>query len=259
MNYRRLPFQAVWLAVLWLGLGVVGAGTSGCKNTRFPNILSKSDEIQLGQQGAADVDKQYRGKFITEGRQYDQLQRVASKIFPLAKQDWDVPYTIKLVDSKEINAFALPGGPIYFYKGLMDLASSDDEVASVLGHEASHVVKRHSAKQISDAMVKQFGASVFLGNAGQVAQLAAGLALQVDQLKYSRDDESQADEYGFKYLVQAGYDPDAMASFFRKMEKKAGDGGGGPEFLQSHPVTSRRIEAAQKRANDYKQGHGSNP
>ena len=143
-------------------------------NTRFPNVISKEQEVELGQRGAADVDKEYRGKFITEGRQYDQLQRVAGKIFPLAKQDWDVPYTIKLVDSKEINAFALPGCPIYFYKGLMDLASSDDEVASVLGHESSHVVKRHSAKQISDAMIKQFGASIFLGNAG-MGRLRSGL------------------------------------------------------------------------------------
>jgi beta-barrel assembly-enhancing protease len=258
MKLGRLPFQAAWLAAFWLGLGVVGTSVSGCKNARFPNMISKEQEIDLGQQGSSEVDKELRGKFITSGPQYNQLQRVAAKIFPLAKADWDVPYTIKLVDSKEINAFAMPGGPIYFYKGLMDLASSDDEVASVLGHEASHIVKRHSAKQISDAMVKQFGASILLGGASQMAQMAAGLALQIDQLQYSRSDEAQADEFGFKYLVNAGYDPDAMASFFRKMEQKAGSGGGTPEFLRSHPVTSKRVEEAQKRATEYKQGRGSN-
>jgi beta-barrel assembly-enhancing protease len=126
----------------------------------------------------------------------------------------------------------------------------------VLGHEAAHIVKRHSAKQISDAMVKQFGASILLGGSGQMAQMAAGLVLQLEQLTYSRDDESQSDEVGFKYLVNAGYDPDAMASFFRKMGEKAGDGGG-PEFLRSHPVTSRRVEAAQRRANEYKQGRSA--
>lgn len=256
MKIGRLPFQAALMAALWMVFGFVGITASGCKNARFPNMVSKEQELELGQEGAAQVDKEFRGKFITSGRQYEQLQRVAARIFPQAKEDWDVPYTIKLIDSNEINAFALPGGPMYFYKGLMDLASSDDEVASVLGHEVSHIVKRHSAKQISDAMVKQFGASILLGGSGQLAQAAAGIVLQLDQLRYSRDDESQADEFGFQYLVGAGYDPDAMASFFRKMEQKAGSGGG-PEFLRSHPVTSKRVENAQKRAAEYKAARGN--
>jgi beta-barrel assembly-enhancing protease len=164
---------------------------------------------------------------------------------------------VQLVRSNEVNAFALPGGPIYFYTGLIDLAESDDELASVLGHEAGHIVKRHSAKQISDAMFKQNIAAVALGNASRTVQALAGIGLQLDQMQYSRADESQSDEVGFKYLVEAGYDPDAMASFFRKMGKATGGGGGTPEFLRTHPVTSRRVEAAEKRAAEYKAGRAA--
>ncbi len=206
----------------------------------------------MGQQAAKQVE--HENKIITSGPDNDRLQRVAARILPLARRDYDVPFSVKLIDSKEINAFALPGGPIYFYKGLVDLAGSDDELASVLGHEATHIVKRHSVKQISDAQAKGLIAQLALGRAGNVAQAAAGIALQLDQLRFSRADESQADEVGFKYLTQAGYSPESMASFFRKMGAKTGNGG--TEWLQSHPVTSKRVEAAEKRAKEYEQAQG---
>ncbi|MBC8104043.1 MAG: M48 family metalloprotease, partial [Cytophagales bacterium] len=180
----------------------------------------------------------------------------AARIIPLARQDFDVPYTVKLIDSKEVNAFALPGGPIYFYKGLVDITTSDDELASVVGHEAAHVIKQHSAKQISDAQAKNIIAQIAFGRASQLAQVAAGLALQIQQLKYSRGDESESDEEGFRYLVAAKYDPDSMASMFRKLKQKGG-GSSGPEWLQSHPVPDSRIRDAERRAAAYKQGRGT--
>jgi len=136
----------------------------------------------------------------------------------------------------------------------MDLASSDDEIASVLGHEATHIVKRHSVKQISDAQTKGLLASLALGKASDLAQAAAGVVLQIDQLRFSRNDEAQADEVGFKYLTEAGYNPDAMASFFKKMGAKTGNGG--TEWLSNHPLTSKRIEAAEQRAQAYKKQNG---
>ena len=240
------------IVVASLALGMLAAG--GCKGGRIGNMYSRSDEVQMGQQFAKDFQNDRKNRFITSGPQYDQLQRVASRVFPLARRDWDVPYSISLVDSKEVNAFAVPGGPIYFYKGLVDLASSDDEVAAVLGHESTHIVKRHSAAQMSDSQGKSVIAQILLG-AGRTSkdqQQIAGLFLGLQSLKFSRTDESQADEYGFKYLTQAGYNPDAMATFFEKMGKKTG--GGGPEWLASHPVTSKRVEAARKRSDDYKKG-----
>jgi predicted Zn-dependent protease len=224
-----------------------GIAVGGC-NGRLPNLISKDQEIQLGKEYAAQVEQQNR--IVTSGPQAERLQRVAARILPLADADYDVPYSVKLIDSKEINAFAVPGGPIYFYKGLVDLAGTDDEVASVLGHEATHIVRKHSVKQMSDAMGKETIAALLLGNAGQTAQAVAGTLLQLQSLQFSRGDESEADKYGFRYLVKARYNPYAMADFFRKMEKATGSGGT-PEWLQSHPLTSKRIDEAQKRADTY--------
>jgi len=240
------------IAVSLLGVTTLGgAVTSGCGNGRFPNMISKSQEIEIGRDAAVQVERQNR--IITSGPDYDRLQRVAARIIPQADQDFDVEYSVKLIDSPDINAFALPGGPIYFYKGLVDLAATDDELASVVGHEAAHVVKRHSAKQISDAQAKSTLAQIFLGRQSGAVQQIASLGLNVYQLKFSRDDESQSDEVGFQYLTRAGYDPDAMASFFTKMAEKTGGGGSKrSEWLQSHPVTSSRIEKARQRAAEYK-------
>lgn len=250
-NWARL--SPLWMAFLWMTTGILGAGSSGCK-ARVPNLMSKSQEIELGREAQAQINQEYRGKLVTSGPQYERLQRIARRIFPQAQKDFDVPYSIALIDDKQVNAFAVPGGPIYFYTGLINLASSDDEIASVLGHEAAHISQRHSAQQISDAQGKGLLAQILLDatNAGQLGGIAANIGLQLQQLSFSRDDESEADAVGFDYMTQAGYDPDAMASFFRKMQQAAG-GRGGPEWLSSHPLTGKRVEAAEERAREYKQ------
>ncbi|MBC8140572.1 MAG: M48 family metalloprotease [Armatimonadetes bacterium] len=255
INNKYTARLGATLAAVSLMGGVALTG-AGCKGANLGNVftMSKSQEVQIGQQAAADIERE--NKIVTSGAQYEQLQRVAARIMPLARRDYDVPFTVKLIENKQVNAFALPGGPIYFYTGLLDLASSDDEVASVLGHEATHVVKRHSAKQISDAQAKGLIAQLALGNSSRTVQTLAGIGLQLDQLSYSREAESQSDELGFRYMTQAGYKPEAMASFFRKMGKA--NGGGGVEFLQSHPVTNKRVEAADKRAKAYQANPGAN-
>lgn len=242
------------VAAAFLGLLVTAGVTTtsiGCKSPRFGNMMSKSQEVELGQQARREIEQDPKMRIVRSGPQYERLQRVASRILPLAQRDWDVPYSVELIDSNEINAFAVPGGPIYFYRGLVDLAESDDELAAVVGHEAAHIVKRHSARQISDAQAKGLLAGIFLGRSGKVAQTAGQIFLTLDQLKFSRGDEAESDEVGFRYLVEAGYDPFAMASFFRKMGAKSG--GGGPEWLRSHPVTSSRVEKAEQRAREYTQ------
>lgn len=224
---------------------------SGCRGGRFGNVISRSQQVQIGQETAGEVERQQ--KVLNDPEVNARMQRIADRIFPLARKDFDVPYTVKVIDSKDVNAFALPGGPIYFYKGLIDLAGSDDEIASVLGHEAAHIVKQHSAKQISDAQFKNTLLSIATQGKSDLIRIASSLALTVDQLKYSRGDEGESDEVGFRYLTQAGYDPDAMAGFFRRLEAKEGRKGGGPSWLRSHPVTSSRVRAAEARAQAYKQ------
>ena len=216
----------------WTRRAVLGALVAspllltGCKGgLHFPNMISPSQEHEIGVQASEEIDRQ--NKLILSGPQYDQLQRVAGKIFPLAKQDLTVDYSVKLIDSKEVNAFALPGGPIYFYKGLMDIAGTDDEAAAVLGHESTHVVRHHVAKQISDAQMKGLLGQMTVGGASGLIQELASFGLAVDQLHYSRDDEAEADRNGFRYLVTAGYDPYAMSRMFRKLQAESG-GDSGP-------------------------------
>jgi beta-barrel assembly-enhancing protease len=236
-----------------LGIAAVSSLTlAGCKGG---GGYSMEDEIKMGQQFAKEYDQKLPdGRLITDGPQYNRLMRIANRILPLAQRDYGVPYSVKLVDSKDINAFAVPGGPIYFYRGLIELAESDDEIASVLGHEVTHIVRRHSIKQMSKSQNEQIGAALLSvvvgGNAGRTIDQASQIILPLRQLTFSRKDEEQSDELGFRYLTEAGYNPDAMASFFTKMGKK--NGSGGIEFLQSHPLTNKRVEKATERATAYR-------
>ena len=253
MGFRTASIRTLFVV---LPLMVASLTSSGCKDGRFTNMLTKSQEVSLGHQAAQEVEQHY--KIIGSGDEAERLQRVADRIIPLAQKDWDVPYTVELIDDKQVNAFALPGGPIYFYRGLVDLAGSDDEVAAVFAHEISHVVKRHSAQQISDANIKGILAGILAGSSGDLVQNLVGAGLTLDQLRFSRKDEAQADEFGFRYLTQAGYDPQAMASFFQKMEAatEKGKGSRDPEWLRSHPLTKTRIEKAEERAKAYRAQHG---
>jgi predicted Zn-dependent protease len=241
--------RAASIAALLFTGAAFGGASGGCKG-RVPNMIGKGQQVELGQNAAQQIERQER--IVTSGPQYERLQRVANRLIPLAKQNFDVPYTVKLIDSKDINAFALPGGPVYFYTGLMELAQTDDEVAGVVGHELAHVVQQHSAKQMSQANFEQLVAGLALGRQGQAAQIAGGALLQLNQLRYSRGDESESDKVGFRYMVQAGFNPDGMAAMFSRMEAKSG-GRGGPEWLRSHPLTKNRVETTQRYANEYKQ------
>ncbi|WP_395090629.1 M48 family metallopeptidase [Armatimonas sp.] len=237
-------------------LALLALASFGCKGGGLP---SKEKEIELGQQFAREYEQKLPdGPIITRGPEYERVQRVAAKLLPLARKDWDVPYTVKVVQSDQINAFAVPGGPIYFYTGLIRLTDSDDELASVLGHEISHITKRHSVKQMkkSQDMALALTALDALLKGGNTLKEGVGLIAGFKSLEFSRGDETQADEFGFKYLVGMNYKPEAMASFFNKMQAKTGGGGGGKleQFLSSHPMTSKRIEAALRRAVNYRKG-----
>jgi predicted Zn-dependent protease len=241
---------------LWCAsLAVVALASMGCRGGLPP----KEKEIELGQQFAQEYEKKLPdGPLVTKGPEYERVQRVATKLLPLARKDWDVPYSVKVVQSDQINAFAVPGGPIYFYTGLIKLSASDDELAAVLGHEISHITKRHSVKQMKKSQEMMLGLAALneLLKGGNSVKSAAGILAGFQSMKFSRGDENQADEFGFKYLVTMGYKPEAMASFFTKMGAKTGGDAGGTlgEFLSSHPMTSKRVEASQRRAEAYRKG-----
>lgn len=234
-------------------LGVVLLTSTGCRRVR--NIYSRADEIRMGTQFVTAFNESKDGaKIVRSGPIVMRLQRVALPIIEAARKDWDVPYSVTLIKENEINAFAVPGGPIFVNTGLMQLATKDDELASVLAHEVSHIVKRHSAQQLSDAAVKQGIAGILFGRSSADVRTVVGLTLDLKDREFSRGDEAQSDEYGFKYLVAAGYNVRGMASMFTKMQESAAKTNEKLAFLSTHPLTRKRIEAAEKRAESYENG-----
>ena len=234
-------------------LGVVLLTSTGCRRVR--NIYSRTDEIRMGTQFVTAFNQSKDGaKIVNSGPMVMRLQRVALPIIEAARKDWDVPYSVTLIKENEINAFAVPGGPMYVNTGLMQLATTDDELASVLAHEVSHIVKRHSAQQLSDAAVKQGVAGILFGRSSADVRTVVGLTLDLKDREFSRGDEAQSDEYGFKYLVAAGYNVRGMASMFTKMQESAAKTNEKLAFLSTHPLTRKRIEAAEKRAESYENG-----
>lgn len=152
-----------------------------------------------------------------------------------------------LADPKTVNAFALPGGQIFITEALYDKLDNEAQLAGVLGHEIGHVIERHSAQQMAKGQLGQLlTVAVGVGasdqrDRGRMAAMAAAMANQMLQLRYSRTDESQADDFGLRYMAQAGFDPSQMLKVMEILKAES-QGGRGPEFLASHPLPETRLE-----------------
>jgi hypothetical protein len=211
------------------------------------NLFSRQDDVKVGQENAKQVLQQYevvKNPFVQE-----YVQRLGQKLasMPEAKQSgFEFSFTVLNVD--EINAFALPGGPMFIYTGLLKAVDNEAQLAGVMGHEMSHVILRHGTHEATKANGIQLlvggVAGLFGGSsdstAGKLAQAGLGMAGNSVILKFSRDAESEADALGSHLMSEAGYDPVQMAKFF---EKLASNGQQGPQFLSDHPNPGNR-EAA---------------
>ncbi len=207
---------------------------------------SLEKEVALGRELAAQVDRE--AKFVDDPIITEYVNRVGQNI--VLHSDSRVPFTIKVIDSDEVNAFALPGGFFYVNKGLLLAADNEAEVAGVMAHEIAHVAARHAVENMRKgqwieglAMV----GSIFTGGiAGMVYQNLAGFGLLAVFLKFSRGAESEADRLGVQYMYAAGYDPGAMSTMF---EKLASQNKKKPGFLSkafaTHPQSVDRMEAAR--------------
>ena len=225
------------IAILIL-LPVMAFNLTGCRTKSF---LSTRQEVGLGREGARQIEQEYRVDTVSPDA--DRVRRIGAKLLPHIDKR-DVPYSFKVLDAPEINAFSLPGGPVYVYRGLLDAVGDDDDaLACILGHEVGHVNARHAARQISSAYLTN--ALITFGIPNASLQNLAGLGTQILSLKYSRDDEYEADRRGLSYAHFAGYDPNGMTRFFGKLERlEKRQGGHDPEWLQTHPLSSARIEKA---------------
>jgi Zn-dependent protease with chaperone function len=216
------------------------------------NVFSQQQDVQLGEQYSQEVSKQ-----MPVLQENDPLTRYVQQIGQrLGAQLPQNPYkyTFHVVQEKDINAFALPGGPVYVNLGAIRAADNEAELAGVIAHEMSHVYMRHSTRQASKQVLAQvplavLGGMIGGGVMGQLAQLGIGFGLNSVFLKYSRDAESEADSVGAVLMYKAGYNPKAMADFFQKLE---GEGGArGPQFLSDHPDPGNREEAIRKQVAGY--------
>jgi Zn-dependent protease with chaperone function len=210
------------------------------------NKYSPNDDVKLGQDAAAQVRREM--PLLRDERidgWVDQVgQRLATAI-PAEYRHSEFRYTFEVVNQKEINAFALPGGPMFLNRGMIEAAKSEGEVAGVMAHEMSHVALRHGTAQATKGEKFQIGAiagqvlgAIVGGTAGSVISQGSQLGLGTYFLKYSREYESQADVLGAQIMARAGYDPREMANMFKTIEAQGG--GGGPEFLSDHPNPGNR-------------------
>ena len=202
-------------------------------------------EVRQGREAAAEVDRQ--AKFVDDPLITEYVNRVGQNI--VLHSDAKVPFTIKVIDSDEVNAFALPGGFFYVNKGLLLAADNEAELAGVMAHEIAHVAARHAVENQAKASLLEYaalGASIFLGGIpGMIYQNTAGIGLLGIFMKFSRGAEEEADKLGIQYMYAAGYDPGAMATMFEKLEAKNKKK---PGFISrafaTHPAPPDRREAA---------------
>ncbi len=177
-------------------------------------------EVRMGREYAAEIDRQ--AKFVDDPVITEYVNRVGQNI--VLHSDSKIPFTIKVIDSDEVNAFALPGGFFYVNKGLILVADNEAEVAGVMAHEIAHVAARHFVENQTKQSLLQYlamGTSIFLGGIpGMIYQNTAGLGLMGIFMKFSRSAEEEADKLGVQYMYAAGYDPSAMATMFEKLESK---------------------------------------
>jgi len=251
--YRRFPAGDGILAAAVLIICTVLVGCATIQSMQF-NLLSTQQEIKLGQQLSTEIERQETMLDNTGVQAY--IDEIGGRLAQLAPRQ-DVEYTFEVIDAPDkINAFALPGGYMYVYTGLMKLCDNEAELAAVMAHEIGHIACRHHG----ESMTRQFGynmiMSIVLGeDAGALTQLGAELLGTTGAMYFSRENEREADRVGMDLLVRAGYNPHAMLEFLGKLmaeDEKRGGGRGLPIFA-SHPATAERIARLQTLTDQYPQ------
>lgn len=210
------------------------------------DFYSLEREAKLGRQMAAQVDRE--AKFITDPVITEYINRLGQNI--VLHSDSKIPFTIKVIDSADVNAFALPGGFLYVNSGVILAADGEAEIAGVMAHEIAHVAARHGVEQASKGTLFQYLSIplIFVGGPlGAIAQNAANILVPMTFLKFSRNAEAEADRLGLQYMWAAGYDPTSLLSFFEKLKAKEKKAPGAlAKVFSTHPATGDRIDKARE-------------
>lgn len=218
------------------------------------NVFSVEQDVEIGRQSAAEAERQL--PLLRDSSVQGYVERVGRRLADAAPGP-KFPYTFKVVNASDINAFALPGGPTYVTRGLIETVRNEGELAGVLAHEISHVALRHGTNQASKAYLAQAGIGILggiLGGGGgsstaQIIQAVGGLGLNTLFLKFSRTAETQADILGTQVMARAGYDPEAMASMFQLLKAQQGrEPGKVAQFFSDHPSPANREAVVRQEA-----------
>jgi Zn-dependent protease with chaperone function len=243
------------LALVWT-VGVLPA-ISVAQQTRIvapKNKYKPADDVKLGNQAAAEAERQYPVLSDEVAQRY--IESVGDRlvaVIPAQFQHPEFDYRFKVVNASDLNAFALPGGPMYVNRGMIQAARNEGELAGVMAHELSHVALRHATAQATKqgSVGNQLGMiGMILGGAilgGQAGAQAGMIGVQAWMTKYSREYESQADTLGAQMMAAAGYDPHDLANVFRTIEQQGGSRG--PQWLSSHPDPGNRYNKINQEAN----------
>jgi len=251
-NYQRTRMLVAWFALSAIFLMPV----SVFPQTRLKlhsNKYSVQDDIKLGRQAAAEAEQQF--PLLRDGEVQSHVERVGNRLVAAIPSEFRHPgfqYYFRVINARDINAFALPGGPMYVNRGMIEAARREGEMAGVMAHEISHVALRHGTAQATKG--QKYGTLAgILGIAGQVIGGPAGAAAQIAGqgvgvyfLKFSREYETEADILGAQIMAQAGYDPRDLAAMFQTIERQGGGSSGG--FLSSHPSPQNRYARINQEA-----------
>ena len=246
--------QYLCLLSILSALLLTGCSTVPVTGRSQLNLMSPGQEMQLGLTSFTELKKQT--PVSRDAAANALLQKVGQRIAAVAGPDMpNAQWEFVLFESKEVNAFCLPGGKVGVYTGILPITKDEAGMATVLGHEIAHAVARHGGERMSEAMLMQTGGqllNVSLANSDPrwqgVAQLAYGMTTQVGlALPHSRGQESEADQIGLRYMARAGYNPESAVQFWQRFAAySAQQGGATPAFLRTHPTDETRIRQLQQ-------------
>jgi predicted Zn-dependent protease len=248
---KRIRLNGILLVSLIVMFAVTAAARSkkddvneiGDRDVSHRSIISQEKEIALGRQYATEIER--TAKIVKDPVIAEYVNRVAQNL--ARNSDLKIPLTVKVIDSPELNAFALPGGFLYVNTGLIQAAEGEDQLAGVMAHEIAHVAARHWASQMTKATLLQYATiplifipmtyPVYMG-----VSTAMNFGIPLAFLKFSRGAEAEADYLGLQYMYKSGYDPNAYVTFFGKIvEEERRHPGSAPKIFMDHPPTQDRI------------------
>jgi beta-barrel assembly-enhancing protease len=248
---RRIHHTAASVVAALLVSVAAGAQTN---IERHKNNYTPEQDVQLGREAAAEVRKQM--PMLDGGATEDLVREIGERLVGEIPDEFREPafqYSFDVVNLKEINAFALPGGPMFLHRGMIEAAKTDAEVAGVMAHELSHVVLRHGTAQATKGQKFQIGAvagqilgAIVGGTRGEIISAGSQIGLGTWFLKYGREYEREADLLGAQIMARAGYNPREMANMFRTIQQQGGSRG--PEWMSSHPDPGNRYAAINREA-----------